>query len=112
MTTAKKLWIAIGILVLLSPLGLLVPKWFGAGGAWGEWGVEEIRKMIGSVPQGMAKVSRLWKSPLQNYAIPGGNGGHAHGSLEYILAAVIGVAFTAGVAYFLAKLLGRRNREG
>ncbi len=110
MTVAKKLWIAIGILILLSPLGILIPAWLGAGGAWGEWSIEEVKKLVGYVPAGMEKLSRLWKSPLRNYAMPDQGGGLAHGSVGYIIAAVIGALLTAGVAYVLGKILGRKNR--
>lgn len=111
MTTTKKLWIVIGILVLLSPLGLILPALFGAGGAWGEWSLEEVKKLVGYAPKGMEKLSRLWKSPLQNYAVPGQRDGLLHGSLGYIVAAVVGIAVTAGIAYLLAKILGRRERD-
>jgi H+/Cl- antiporter ClcA len=111
MTTIKKLWMAIGILVLLSPLGFIIPALFGAGGAWGEWSLREIKKLTGYVPQGMQKHSQLWKSPLQNYAVPGQRDGLLHGSLGYIVAAVIGIAVTAGIAYLLAKILSWRQRD-
>ncbi len=111
MTTIKKLWMAIGILVLLSPLGLIIPALFGAGGAWGEWSLREIKKLTGYMPQGMEKHSQFWKSPLQNYALPGQRDGLLHGSLGYIVAAVVGIILTAGIAYLLAKIIGRRERD-
>jgi hypothetical protein len=111
MTTIKKLWIGIGILALLSPLGLIIPALFGAGGAWGEWGLEEMKKLVGYIPEGMQKLAELWKSPLPDYTVPGQKPGLAHESLGYILTAVIGIAVTAGVAYVIAKLLGRKNRD-
>ncbi len=111
MTGTKKLWIAVGILVLLSPLGLIIPALFGAGGAWGEWSLEEIEKLAGYAPEGMEKLSQIWKSPLKNYAVPGQREGLLNGSLGYIAAAVVGIAVTAGIAYLLAKILGRRERK-
>ncbi|HLE41747.1 MAG TPA: PDGLE domain-containing protein [Nitrospirota bacterium] len=111
MTTVKKLWMVIGILVILSPLGFIIPALFGAGGAWGEWSLEEIKKLTGYVPQGMEKLSRLWSSPLQNYAMPGQREGLVHGSLGYIIAALAGVALAAGIAYLLARILGRREER-
>jgi hypothetical protein len=111
MTTTKKLWIGIGILALLTPLGLIIPVLFGAGGAWGEWGAEEFNRLIGYVPEGMQKLAHLWKSPLKDYTVPGQEQGLAHRGLGYVLTAFIGVAITAGLAYLLANLLGRKNRE-
>jgi cobalt/nickel transport protein len=111
MTTIKKLWRGIGILVLLSPLGLIIPALFGAGGAWGEWGLEEMKKLVGFIPKGMQKLAGLWKSPMHDYTVPGQKTGLAHGSLGYIVTAVIGIAITAGLAYVIAKLLGSRNKR-
>ena len=111
MATIKKLWIGIGILALLSPLGLFMPSLFGAGSAWGEWGLEEIKKLIGFIPEGMQKLAELWKSPLHDYTVPGQKPGVAHESLGYILSAVIGIAITAGLAYIIARLLGRKNKR-
>jgi len=111
MTTIKKLWIGIGILVLLSPIGLIIPALLGAGGAWGEWGLEEIKKLVGYAPQGMQKLSHIWKSPIPDYTLAGRKQGLAVESLGYVLSAIIGIAFTAGAVYLLAKLLGRKMRR-
>jgi hypothetical protein len=108
MTTTKKLWIAVGILALLSPLGLIIPALFGAGGAWGEWGPEEVGKMLGFVPEGMQKLGHRWNAPLPDYAVPGQRG-FFHEGFGYLLAAVLGVLITAGLAYALAKLLARKH---
>ncbi len=109
MTMVRKLWIGIGILVLLTPLGIIVPRYFGAEGAWGEWGLDQIEKMAGFVPKGMRRLIGSWKAPMTNYAVPGQGPGYGGGSLGYILAGVIGIAATAGLVYLLAKLLVRRD---
>jgi len=95
--------------VLLSPLGVVLPALFNAKGAWGEWDLDEIEKIIGFVPEGMKRLARVWKAPLPDYAVPGQSRGLAGESLGYILTAVIGVAVTAGAMYLLAKILSRRN---
>ncbi len=107
--TTQKLWIGIGILVILSPLGLIIPKYFGAGGAWGEWGLDQIEKIAGFAPEGMKRLTDAWKAPFTNYAVPGQGPGLIRSGLGYILAGIIGIAATAGVVYLLAKLLTRRN---
>ncbi len=109
--TVKKLWIGIAILALLSPLGLIVPALFGAGGGWGEWGVEEFRKLVGYIPEGMQRLAHIWKSPMKDYTVPSQTHGMGQKSLGYVLTALIGVALAAGLAYALAKLLGRKDRE-
>jgi len=111
MTTLKKLWIGIAVLALLSPLGLILPSLFGAGGAWGEWGAEEFNKLVGYVPEGMRRLAHLWKSPLKDYAMPGQTQGLARRGLGYVLTAFIGVAITAGLGYLIANVLGRKNRK-
>ena len=37
MKTITKLWILAAALVILSPLGLMMPGYFKSGPAWGEW---------------------------------------------------------------------------
>jgi cobalt/nickel transport protein len=110
MKTATKLWIAIGMLVLLTPLGIILPKMFGAGGAWGEWGLDKIEKAAGFVPEGMKRAAELWKAPLPDYALPHQGKGLLAESFGYMLSAIIGIVFTAGVMHSLTKLLGRKSR--
>jgi len=109
MNMTKKLWLGIGILALLSPLGIIIPKWFGAGGAWGEWGLDEIAKEAGFVPEGMKRVAEIWKAPLPDYALPVEGKGPAIESFGYVLSAIIGIALVAVVMYIITKLLTRRD---
>lgn len=110
MNITKKLWLGIGILALMSPLGIIIPKWFGAGGAWGEWGLDEIEKAAGFVPEGMKRIAELWKAPLPDYALPVESKGPVMESFGYVLSAIIGIALIAGVMYILTKFLGRKER--
>ena len=105
----RKLWIGIGILVVLSPLGIIIPAYFGAGGAWGEWSLDQIEKIAGFVPEGMKRTARVWKAPMTNYAVPGQGQGPTHSGIGYVLTVVIGIAVTAGIVYLLAKILARKN---
>lgn len=109
MNTIKKLWIGIGILLLLSPLGLIIPAVFHAGGAWGEWGPEEIEKIVGFAPPGMKRLAELWKAPLPDYAVPGQGEGLPAEGIGYVLTGIVGVVATAGVMYLLAKMVARKN---
>jgi cobalt/nickel transport protein len=109
MNKTKKLWLGIGILALMSPLGIIIPKWFGAGGAWGEWGLDEIEKAAGFVPEGMKRIAELWKAPLPDYALPVESKGPVMESFGYVLSALIGIALIAGVMYILTKILGRKE---
>ena len=112
MKTVTKLWIALLILVLLSPLGLILPARFGAGSAWGEWSIEEIRHLTGYVPQGMKRAAEQWKAPIPDYALRGQEtAGLPALSASYILSAVIGIAVVAALTYLIGKALARRERS-
>ena len=110
MKTITKCWIGLGVLALLSPLGLLLPEHFKAGSAWGEWGADEFQKIIGYVPQGLQKLGDLWKAPLPDYAFKGWEEkGLTHLSFAYIVSAVLGVVVVASLAWLLAKVLAKRG---
>jgi hypothetical protein len=109
MSNVKKLWIGIGILVLLSPLGLILPALLKAQGGWGEWGLDQIGKIAGFVPEGMKRLAEIWKAPMPDYALPKQSKGIVLESFGYIMTGIIGVVVTAGVTYLLAKILGRRK---
>lgn len=110
MTTTRKLLIGIGILALLSPLGLILPEYFGAGNAWGEWGNDELKKLVGYVPEGLANLSSIWKALLPDYSFRGTEGkGLGHQSLGYVFSAIIGVGLCIGLGWVIGKLL-RKTR--
>jgi cobalt/nickel transport protein len=109
MTMTKKLWIGVGVLILLSPLGVILPALFDAKGAWGEWGLEEIKKVAGFVPDGMTRLNNIWKAPLLDYGLPGQGKGLMSESFGYMITALIGVAFAFGIMYLLTKLLIRKK---
>jgi hypothetical protein len=110
MTLTRKLWAGIGALIILSPLGLILPDYFKAGSAWGEWGGDEIRKMTGYVPQGLQNLSERWKAPLPDYSFQGWVGKDLfHLSFAYIISAVAGIAIIVGVTLFIGKLLAKEH---
>ncbi len=104
-----KLWIGLGILVLLTPLGLLLPRLFHAGGAWGEWAASEIRGIAGYLPEGMKKLSDLWAAPFSDYGFGGWDKG-VKSYIGYFLSGILGVAIVAAVAYILGKILKKGER--
>jgi hypothetical protein len=109
MKTMTKCWIGLGVLALLSPLGLILPDHFKAGSAWGEWGSDEFQKMIGYVPQGLQKLGELWSAPLPDYAFKGWEEkGLTHLSFAYIVSAVLGVGLVAALAWLLGKVLAKK----
>jgi hypothetical protein len=111
MKITTKLWIGLGILIILSPLGLLLPALFKAGGAWGEWGTDEIKELAGYAPRGLEKLSRLWNAPLPDYAFKGWEEkGLSHLSLAYIISAIAGMAVIVGATLLIGKLLAKKGK--
>ncbi len=99
MSLCKKLLILLGVLAVLSPLGLLAE-----GDAWGEWSGREIAKMLGYVPYGIEKFSELWKAPFADYTIR-----ELSEPLGYIFSAVIGSLLVFGFIYIFARVLARHK---
>jgi len=112
MMAARKLWIALLALLLLSPLGLILPARLGAGSAWGEWSESEIRKLAGYLPSGMSRLAGLWKAPMPDYAFKGQDNAPLGAlSISYIVSAVLGAAIVVGIAILLGRALARRDNS-
>lgn len=77
-SSPRRLWWAVGFLMLLAPIGVLA-----AGTAWGEWSSAawtdpQARAQItaasqnhappASVPEGVQKLSAIWTAPFPGYA--------------------------------------------
>ena len=109
MKTIAKLWIGIGALAILSPIGLYLPEKFKAGAAWGEWGTDEMKELVGYIPAGLEKVSSLWKAILPDYALKGWEDkGLGHLSLAYILSAIVGIAVCVGLVWLIGRFLTKK----
>jgi cobalt/nickel transport system permease protein len=115
---ARALWVALGLLVLLTPVGILA-----VGSAWGEWSVGDFtdasaRKAISAasgnmaapaqVPAGLARLSSIWNAPLARYAPDF----ISNTALGYLLSALTGVAIIALLGVLLRwRLNGSRRRN-
>ena len=107
----RRLWIGLGVLIILSPLGLILPAIFNAGSAWGEWSADELNKMVGYLPKGMQKISDIWKAPMPDYALKGQENAPLQAlSLDYILSAIIGVAVVVGLIILLGKIARKEEK--
>lgn len=110
MKTTTKLWIGIGLLILFSPLGLFLPEHFKAGDAWGEWGTDTIKEMVGYVPQGLEKFSTSWSAPIPDYAFKGWEEkGLLCLSLAYIISALLGIAAIVIAVLLIGKILPEKG---
>ena len=110
MKITMKLWIGMVVLILLSPLGLILPEHFKAGSAWGEWGADEMQKLVGYVPKGLEKLAGLWNAPIPDYAFKGWEEkGLSYLSFAYIVSAVSGIVIIVAAMYLIGKLLAPKG---
>lgn len=105
-TSFRRLWIAVAVLMLLTPLGILA-----AGTAWGEWTATEIAKGAASksaeVPAGLERLSTLWTAPFPAYAPT-----FVHSrSFGYLLSAMFGVGLLLALSLISRALMGRHRRK-
>jgi cobalt/nickel transport system permease protein len=98
--TTGPLWVGLAALALLSPLGLLA-----AGTAWGEWGVEELQDLFGSVPQGMERFSSVWSAPLPDYSLPF----LENATVGYIVSAALGMAVLVAIVLVVSRVLVKKE---
>jgi len=97
----SKLWLALGVFIILSPLGLIA-----TGTAFGEWGVDELQEEAGFIPAGLERLADLWThAPLADYGIAGFDASFIQSAAGYILSAVVGVVLVAGIMSFFSKIV-------
>jgi len=94
MKNITKLWIGLGIMGLLTPLGLLA-----TGDAWGEWGSEAFKDMVGFVPKGLERFSDFFSAPFADYTISGT--GDVSG---YIISAFSGMLLVILLTWTVGKI--------
>ncbi|WP_081639340.1 PDGLE domain-containing protein [Hippea alviniae] len=99
MSLYKKLLILLGVLAILSPLGLIA-----SGDAWGEWSKEELAKMLGYIPYGLKRFADFWSAPFSDYTIKGTND-----TIGYIASAIIGSLLVMLLMYVVGKILAKNK---
>jgi len=112
----RPLWIAMGALMILTPLGILA-----AGSAWGEWAVADFsnagtRQQIEAVsrhqpapavaPSGMRRLASFWTAPMPRYAPPF----LKSASFGYLLSSMAGTGLIILGVVFMGWIL--RSRTG
>lgn len=110
MKIATRLWIGLALLVIISPVGLILPEHFKAGSAWGEWEAGQMQKLVGYIPRGLEKLASLWTAPIPDYAFKGWEEkGLPRLNLAYIISAVIGIGIIVMVTMLIGKILARKD---
>jgi cobalt/nickel transport system permease protein len=107
---ARKLWPALAVILLMTPLGILA-----SGAAWGEWAPKDfsnaatrtqIAAASGSAlpptvaPSGLGRLANLWTAPLPDYA-PHFVKSAAFG---YLLSAMFGVGLILAVTWLAQRM--------
>ena len=110
----RRLWAALAMLMLLTPLGLLA-----VGTAWGEWSPEDLRtgskraqiaavsdgtQLPDGVPAGLERLSSVWTAPIPDYAPPI----LKSSSFGYMLSAMAGTGLIV-LTYLGLSSIARRN---
>jgi cobalt/nickel transport protein len=106
----KKILIVLLLLCLITPVGILLPMFFNAGDAWGEWSAQTVKDLIGYVPQGLAKYTDVWEAPLPDYTINSGDISVVHQSGYYIVSGIIGATVTYVVMLLISRLIVKRGK--
>jgi cobalt/nickel transport protein len=110
MKIITKFWIGLGVLIMLSPLGLFLPEYFKAKAAWGEWGVDEMQTLVGYLPPGIKKLSSFWSAPIPDYAFKGWEEKSIVSlSFAYVFSAIIGIFICVGIVFILGKFLSKKE---
>jgi len=110
MKITARFMIGIAVLIVLSPLGLILPERFKAGSAWGEWGTDQMQKLVGYIPGGFEKLSSLWSAPIPDYAFKGWEDkGLSHLSFAYIISAIVGIGLIVLAVMGIGKLLVKKK---
>jgi cobalt/nickel transport system permease protein len=112
-SSIRRLWAVLGILLMLTPLGILA-----AGTAWGEWGAAdfadpETRRQIAASslnaappshpPQGLERLSSLWTAPIPDYAPTF----FKSESFGYLMSGVFGVGLVIVASQIVTWFAGR-----
>lgn len=106
----KKILITLLILCLITPIGIMLPMFFNAGDAWGEWSAETVKDLIGYVPEGLAKYSDIWKAPLPDYTVNSEDASVVHQSGYYIVSGIIGATITYVITLLISKIIVRNGK--
>jgi len=115
--TARKLWLCLALLLILTPLGILA-----VGSAWGEWSPQDLsdvqtRQQIAAasgnhlppdhVPSGLERLSSIWTAPLPRYA-PAFIRSPAFG---YFVSAMVGVGLIVACSLLAGWSMSRLRSE-
>lgn len=103
----KKVWWALGALIVLSPMGLIA-----SGTAWGEWSPEEIKNMLGYIPKGIGRAAGSRFNFLPEYTVPGWEKTLFQTAAGYIISALAGLTLIFLAVYLFSKFQAKGEKTG
>jgi cobalt/nickel transport protein len=106
----RKLWIGLFIMALLTPLGIVLPHIFDGGTAWGEWGIDKLERLLGYAPQGLKRLSDIWKAPVPNYIFGGREASMTIQIISYVASGLLGVLAVALVVFLITRLRAKNDK--
>ena len=106
----RKLWIGLFIMALLTPLGIILPAQFNSGAAWGEWGIAKLEQLLGYAPQGLKRLSDIWKAPIPNYNLGGSDTSVTVQLLSYLASGILGILAVGLVVFVITRLIVKNDK--
>jgi cobalt/nickel transport system permease protein len=104
--SSRGLWAFIGIIVILTPLGLLA-----SGTTWGEWSSDELQSLLGFVPEGLKRLGGIWRySFMADYNLPGWDS-PLMAAMGYILSALVGVGVIVFVTFIMSRFISADRKS-
>ena len=98
----RRRWIValLAVFIAAVPLGLIA-----SGGAFAEWDKGELRKKLGYVPKGFARLGGHWHGLLPDYSWNGASG--VWTVVSYVVSALVGVAVLLAIVWLVIRLRHR-----
>ena len=106
----KKLWLGLIVMALLSPLGIILPKKFGAEDAWGEWSLDTLERLLGYIPEGLKRTADIWVAPIPDYTFGGEGAVVTTKILSTIVSGIIGIILASIIMKIISKLLFKDDK--
>lgn len=101
----KKILILLLLLCLITPVGILLPAFINTGDTWGEWSAQTVKELVGYVPKGLDKYSKLYKAPLPEYSARNEDLSIVHKSGYYLVSGIIGATVSYVVVLLISRLI-------
>ncbi len=105
----RKILIILLLLCLLTPAGVLLPAFFNAGDAWGEWSAQTVKDLVGYVPAGLAGYSGKRNAPVEDYSFGTGSQSLSRRSGYYLVSGLFGATLVYIITLLITRLIVRKN---